>query len=58
MAKGVMNTVHAAMASMMERRRGMLFVMSSIAGRELYPDHTAYCGTKYFVHAVSESLRE
>jgi NADP-dependent 3-hydroxy acid dehydrogenase YdfG len=33
-------------------------MMSSIAGRKVYPDHTVYCGTKYFVHAVSESLRD
>lgn len=56
--KGVMNTVHAVMNSMMERKRGTLVMMSSIAGRKVYPDHTVYCGTKYFVHAVSESLRE
>lgn len=56
--KGVMNSVHAVMAGMMERRRGTLFMMSSIAGRKVYPDHTVYCGTKYFVHGVSESLRE
>jgi hypothetical protein len=56
--KGVMNTVHAVMSGMMARRRGTLFVMSSIAGRKVYPDHTVYCGTKFFVHAVSESLRE
>ena len=31
--------------------------MSSIAGRKVYPDHTVYCGTKFFVHAVSESIR-
>ena len=55
--KGVMNTVHAVMSGMMERRRGTLVMMSSIAGRKVYPDHTVYCGTKYFVHAVSESLR-
>ena len=55
--KGVMNTVHAVMSGMMERRKGTLFMMSSIAGRKIYPDHTVYCGTKYFVHAVSESLR-
>lgn len=57
-AKGVMNTVHAVMAGMMERRRGTLVMMSSIAGRKVYPDHTVYCGTKFFVHAVAESLRE
>ncbi|MDC0540292.1 SDR family oxidoreductase [Paracoccaceae bacterium] len=56
--KGVMNTVHAVMKGMMERRRGTIFMMSSIAGRKVYPDHTVYCGTKYFVHAVSESLRD
>ncbi|MDQ0324145.1 NADP-dependent 3-hydroxy acid dehydrogenase YdfG [Pararhizobium capsulatum DSM 1112] len=56
--KGVMNSVHAVMAGMISRRHGTLMMMSSIAGRKVYPDHTVYCGTKYFVHAVSESLRE
>ncbi|TIU55411.1 MAG: SDR family NAD(P)-dependent oxidoreductase, partial [Mesorhizobium sp.] len=52
--KGVLNSVHAVMSGMMERRHGTLFMMSSIAGRKVYPDHTVYCGTKFFVHAVSE----
>ncbi len=56
--KGVMNTVHAVMGGMIERQHGTLVMMSSIAGRKIYPDHTVYCGTKYFVHAVSEGLRE
>lgn len=56
--KGVMNSVYAVMNGMMERRRGTLVMMSSIAGRKVYPDHTVYCGTKFFVHAVSESFRE
>jgi NADP-dependent 3-hydroxy acid dehydrogenase YdfG len=56
--KGMMNTVHAVMAGMMARRHGTLVMMSSIAGRKVYPDHTVYCGTKFFVHAISESLRE
>ena len=56
--KGVMNTVHAVMNGMMERQHGTLVMMSSIAGRKVYPDHTVYCGTKFFVHAVAESLRE
>ena len=56
--KGVMNSVHAVMNGMIGRRHGTLVMMSSIAGRKIYPDHTVYCGTKYFVHAVSESLRE
>ena len=56
--KGVMNAVHAVMSGMISRKQGTLVMMSSIAGRKVYPDHTVYCGTKFFVHAVSESLRE
>ncbi|MEP3847853.1 MAG: SDR family oxidoreductase [Paracoccaceae bacterium] len=56
--KGVMNTLHSVMNGMMERKTGTIFMMSSIAGRKVYPDHTVYCGTKYFVHAVSESIRD
>ncbi|OAE48012.1 SDR family oxidoreductase [Agrobacterium tumefaciens] len=56
--KGVMNSVHAVLNAMIARKCGTLVMMSSIAGRKVYPDHTVYCGTKFFVHAVSESLRE
>lgn len=56
-AKGVMNTLWPVMNGMKERRHGTIFMMSSIAGRKVYPDHTVYCGTKFFVHAVSESIR-
>jgi hypothetical protein len=53
-----MNSVHAVLGGMISRSQGTLVMMSSIAGRKVYPDHTVYCGTKFFVHAVSESLRE
>lgn len=56
-AKGVMNALYPVMAGMKARRHGTIFMMSSIAGRKVYPDHTVYCGTKFFVHAVSESIR-
>ena len=56
-AKGVMNALVPIMNGMKERRHGTIFMMSSIAGRKIYPDHTVYCGTKYFVHAISESIR-
>jgi NADP-dependent 3-hydroxy acid dehydrogenase YdfG len=56
--KGVMNSVHAVLNGMIGRKSGTLVMMSSIAGRKTYPDHTVYCGTKFFVHAISESLRE
>jgi NADP-dependent 3-hydroxy acid dehydrogenase YdfG len=54
---GVMNGIHAVMPGMVERKRGTIVNMSSIAGRKVYPDHTVYCGTKYFVHGMSDSLR-
>lgn len=54
---GVMNAVHAVMPGMIARRGGTIVNMSSIAGRKVYSDHTIYCGTKYFVHGMSDSLR-
>ena len=36
--KGVMNTLHSVMNGMMERKTGTIFMMSSIAGRKVYPD--------------------
>jgi NADP-dependent 3-hydroxy acid dehydrogenase YdfG len=55
---GLMNGVHAVMGGMVARKRGTIVNMSSIAGRKVYPDHTVYCGTKYFVHGMSDSLRQ
>ncbi len=54
---GVMNAVHAVMPGMVARRGGTIVNMSSIAGRKVYLDHTIYCGTKFFVHGMSDSLR-
>jgi NADP-dependent 3-hydroxy acid dehydrogenase YdfG len=56
-ATGVMNVLHAVMKGMAARRHGTIINMSSIAGRKVYPDHTVYGGTKFFVHAISESIR-
>ena len=57
-ANGVLNTAHAVMRGMMNRRHGILAMMCSIAGRKVYPDHTVQCGTKHLVQGVSESLKE
>ena len=29
-----------------------------MAGRKTFPNHAAYCGTKFAVHAISENVRE
>jgi len=56
--RGVLNGIHAVLAGMMARRHGTIINVSSIAGRKTFPDHVAYCGSKFAVHAISENLRE
>ncbi|MER5945698.1 SDR family oxidoreductase [Streptomyces sp. NPDC001904] len=55
--KGVLYGVRAVLPGMLARRGGTIINISSIAGRKTFPDHTAYCATKFAVHALSESLR-
>jgi NADP-dependent 3-hydroxy acid dehydrogenase YdfG len=54
---GVLNCMHAVMPAMKARRHGTIINVSSIAGRKSFPNHDVYCGTKFFVHAVSEGAR-
>lgn len=56
--KGLLNGVHAVLQGMIERRHGTLINVSSVAGRKTFPNHVAYVGTKFAVHAISENLRE
>lgn len=56
--KGVMNGVHAVLPKMIERKHGTIINISSTAGKKTYPNLAAYCGTKFAVHAVTESIRE
>ena len=54
---GVLNCMHSLMPAMKERRHGTIINISSIAERRSYPYHDVYCGTKFFVHAVTEGAR-
>ena len=56
--KGLLNGVHAVLKGMVERNHGTLINVSSVAGRKTFPNHVAYVGTKFAVHAISENLRE
>ncbi len=55
---GLLNGVHAVLPAMKARRGGTIVNISSVAGRKTFPNHAAYCGTKFAVHAISENLRE
>ncbi|MCP1651194.1 SDR family oxidoreductase [Pseudomonas nitroreducens] len=56
--KGLLNGVHAVLKGMVERNQGSVINVSSVAGRKTFPNHVAYVGTKFAVHAISENLRE
>ncbi len=55
---GVLNGIHAILPSMIMRKTGTIINVSSVAGRKTFPNHAAYCGTKFAVHALTENIRE
>ncbi len=56
--QGVLNGMQVVLGSMKERHSGTIINISSIAGKKTFPNHSAYCGTKFAVHAISENVRE
>ncbi|WP_329575608.1 SDR family oxidoreductase [Kitasatospora sp. NBC_01250] len=56
--KGVLYGIRAVLPGMVARGTGTIINVSSVAGRKTYPNHSAYVGTKFAVHALSENLRE
>ncbi|MCW2736862.1 SDR family oxidoreductase [Nocardioides sp.] len=54
---GLLNTTHAVLPRMVERRGGTIINLGSTAGRNVYENHTVYCATKHAVHAITEGLR-
>lgn len=55
---GVLNGMQAVLPQMKERKGGTIINVSSIAGRKTFPNHAAYTGTKFGVHAITENARE
>ncbi|AZB42043.1 SDR family oxidoreductase [Bacillus sp. FJAT-42376] len=56
--KGVLYGIAAMVPSMRERKAGHVINLSSVAGHNIYPGGTVYCGTKFAVRAISEGLRQ
>ena len=55
--KGVLNGISAVAGQMKARKGGTIINVSSVAGIKGFPNHMAYCGTKFAVHGLSETLR-
>ncbi|MBD8847284.1 SDR family oxidoreductase [Priestia megaterium] len=56
--KGVLYAIAAVLPSMREQKSGHIINLSSVAGHNIYPGGTVYCGTKHAVTAISEGLRQ
>jgi len=55
--KGLLYVTRAVLPGMLERERGHIVNLSSIAGYECYPGGNVYGATKHAVKAISQSLR-
>jgi len=55
--KGLLYTTRIVSPWMIERHSGHIINISSIAGKESYPNGSVYCGTKHAVSAISKSMR-
>lgn len=55
--KGVLYGIGAVLPTMMEQKDGHIVNISSVAGRRLFPGGAVYCGTKFFVRALSQGMR-
>jgi NADP-dependent 3-hydroxy acid dehydrogenase YdfG len=54
---GVMNGMQIVMNDMKERKSGTIINLSSIAGLKPFPNHAAYCASKYGVAGLTEVVR-
>ena len=55
--KGLLYATRIVTPWMVERHSGHIINISSIAGKESYPNGSVYCGTKHAVSAISKSMR-
>ncbi len=55
--KGVLNGIRQVLGGMVQRGGGTIVNIGSIAGIKTFANHAVYCGTKFAVHAISETIR-
>ncbi|MBA2710028.1 MAG: SDR family oxidoreductase [Tatlockia sp.] len=55
--KGLLYVTRAVLPGMIERGKGHIINIGSIAGQECYTNGNVYCATKFAVRALSKSMR-
>lgn len=55
--KGLLYTTRIVSPWMVKRQSGHIINISSIAGKEAYPNGSVYCGTKHAVSAITKAMR-
>jgi NADP-dependent 3-hydroxy acid dehydrogenase YdfG len=55
--KGLLYITKAIVPFFKENKKGHIFNLSSIAGKEVYPGGNVYCATKHAVDALSKAMR-
>lgn len=54
----LLHGMQAVLGDMKARNGGTIINISSIAGKKSFPNHAAYCGTKFAASAITECVRE
>jgi len=55
--KGLLYVSHEVLPGMVERKRGHIVNLGSVAGKEVYPGGNVYSASKFAVDALSKSMR-
>jgi NADP-dependent 3-hydroxy acid dehydrogenase YdfG len=55
--KGALNCIGAVLQGMLDRGWGHIILISSDAGRKVFPGLSVYSGSKFFVEALAQGLR-
>ena len=55
--KGLMYVTKAVLPKMVEAKKGQIINLGSVAGKEVYPNGSVYCSSKFAVDAFTSGLR-